>query len=173
MPQSVVILDTSVLCCWLRVPGKETAGSGQGRYDFERASLEIDQAIEAGATLVLPIATVIETGNFIAQAEGHRFEAATRLMDHLAASLRAETPWSAFVEQTSLWGDERLSRLVAEWPPEAARRISIGDATIASVAEYYARSGMTVVIMTGDAALRSFEPAAAPPAPRRRKFTPS
>lgn len=171
MPRSVVILDTSVLCCWLRVPGRETAGSGDGRYDCSRATAEIDRAIADGATLVLPIAAVIEAGNFIAQAGSHRFEAATRLMDQLRAAVQAESPWGAFVEQNSLWADDRLIRLANEWPTQAANRTSIGDATIAGVAEYYARTGMRVTILTSDEGLRDFQPTIAPPMPRRRRFS--
>lgn len=31
MRKRVLILDTSVLCCWLQVPGKETAGPANHR----------------------------------------------------------------------------------------------------------------------------------------------
>ena len=32
----VVIIDTSVFCCWLNVAGKETAGSGAKKLDRNR-----------------------------------------------------------------------------------------------------------------------------------------
>ena len=82
MPARVLIIDTSVLCCLLEVPGKETCGSGAERWD--RSRVEKLLAEERGSTLVLPLATIIETGNHIAQAPGDRFTLATRFGRYLA-----------------------------------------------------------------------------------------
>lgn len=43
MTRKVLILDTSVLCCWLRIPGKDTAGPSDDQWTPER----IDALIEA------------------------------------------------------------------------------------------------------------------------------
>jgi hypothetical protein len=47
--------------------------------------------------------------------------------------------------------------------------VSIGDASIKQVAEYYARMGRTVEILTGDAGLKSYEPMPNIPKPRRKQ----
>lgn len=65
--RKVLLIDTSLLCVWLKVPGKETAGNN--KWDFELVNKKILTEIEKGTTLVLPLATVIETGNHIAQAK--------------------------------------------------------------------------------------------------------
>ena len=40
----------------------------------------------------------------------------------------------------------------------AVKGISIGDATIKDVAEYYAEAGYEVEILTGDVGLKSYQP---------------
>ncbi|MCW5258880.1 hypothetical protein [Verminephrobacter eiseniae] len=54
------------------------------------------------------------------------------------------------------------------WPALAAGGTSIGDATIKHVAEYYAKAGYAVEIMTGDQGLKAYQPIAPIPRPRRR-----
>ena len=43
--RKVLILDTSILCVWLKVPGKETCGSGANTitYDAVYAKIEEDE----------------------------------------------------------------------------------------------------------------------------------
>lgn len=78
----VVFLDTSVLCNVLRVPGK--------CQNHETVVAELRTRIDEEETLVLPTATIIETGNHIAQLlDGAvRRERAERLADFLAATRR-------------------------------------------------------------------------------------
>jgi len=65
--RKVLLIDTSLLCVWLKVPGKETAGNN--KWDFELVNEKILTEIAKRTALVLPLATVIETGNHIAQAK--------------------------------------------------------------------------------------------------------
>lgn len=46
---------------------------------------------------------------------------------------------------------------------------SIGDASIAEVANYYSASGFEVEIFTGDAGLKAFEPSVKMEIPRRKR----
>ncbi len=87
----MLIFDTSILCCWLGVPRKETAGPADNRWDRPRIEelLEIERA--AQTTFVLPMATLIETGNHISQAPSRRFELAKAFA----------VTWSPFVGQES------------------------------------------------------------------------
>ncbi len=59
------------LCVWLAVPGMGTCVPDNEKWDKPRVDTKINAEIEAKATLVLPLATLIETGNHIAQAN-HR-----------------------------------------------------------------------------------------------------
>ena len=169
MSRKVLILDTSVLCCWLKVPGKETAGPVTDRWTHDRIDelLTLERAAES--TFVLPIATLIETGNHIAQAAGDRYNIAKALGDHLRNATEAATPWAAFTDQTSLWESENLRSLAESWPTLAAGGMTIGDATIKLVAEYYASANFKVEILTGDEGLKAYQPVHAAPIPRRRR----
>lgn len=111
--------------------------------------------------------TLIETGNHIAQAASRRYEAAQSLAKLIAAA-DGTTPWAAFTEQSTLWEAEQLKQLATQWPPLAAEKISIGDATIKTVAEYYAKMGFQVEILTGDGGLKAYQPATPTRIPRRR-----
>lgn len=169
MTRKVLILDTSVLCCWLRVPGKDTAGSLEDRWTPERIETLIEQEKQQHSALVLPLASLIETGNHIAQSASFRHECATALAGHLTASADVQSPWAAFTDQSALWEPEHLRILAQSWPELAVGGTSIGDATIKDVAEHYAKAGFQVEILTGDAGLKAYEPRQAPPIPRRRK----
>ena len=165
----VLILDTSVLCCWLRVPGKEETGPVDDRWDHARIDALLQKERELNSTFVLPVATLIETGNHIAQAASLRFERAQDLARCLREAAQARSPWAAFTDQSQLWSTENLRVLADEWPALASRRISIGDATIKDVAEFYARAGFFVEILTADAGLKAYQPAQALAPPRRRR----
>jgi hypothetical protein len=169
MNSKVLIFDTSLLCCWLRVPGKEEAGPENDRWDHARIEQLLNEERQEGSIFVLPMATLIETGNHIAQAPDHRYERAKSLAEHLRDAADASTPWAAFTEQSPLWESKNLRVLADNWPTLAAGGTSIGDATIKDVAEYYANAGCTVQILTGDQGLKAYEPAEPVPVPRRRQ----
>ena len=170
MSRKICIIDTSIFCCWLRIPSKETAGQQEDMWDFERTNAKITSEIDNGSTLVLPLATLIETGNHIAQAPHQRFELAQELANHLAQSARSQSPWAAFTEQAELWTDEKLLELSRIWPALAAGGTSMGDATIKDVADYYFKANLTVEILTADQQLKAYQPQRPTiPPPRRRR----
>jgi hypothetical protein len=168
MSRRVAIFDTSLFCCWLEVPGRETAGSGTDLWNTERVAFLVESELDKGSMIVLPLATIIETGNHISQAPRLRFETANRLSEQLRKAAQSESPWAAFTEQSILWEPDQLTLLADQWPALAARKISIADATIKHVADYYARAGYAVRILTADTALRHYEPPAPTKKPRRR-----
>lgn len=169
MSKRVLILDTSVLCCWLQVPGKEEAGPVNDRWNHDRINVLLEQERIKESTFVLPIATLIETGNHIAQAPSHRFQCASSLAGYLREAADAQSPWAAFTDQSRLWQSDNLRALAATWPKLANGGTSIGDHTIKDVAEYYAKAGYFVEILTGDAGLKAYEPARPVAIPRRRR----
>ena len=72
--------------------------------------------------------------------------------------------------QSALWEPAGLSRLAESWPPLAESRLSMGDATIKEVAEFYAMvPGCHIEILTGDAGLKAYEPIKPVLVPRRRR----
>ena len=59
MKKKVIIIDTSVLCVWLQLPGKETAGKDNS-ITYELVENYIKEETGKGATLVLPLTSIIE-----------------------------------------------------------------------------------------------------------------
>lgn len=165
--KKVLILDTSVLCCLLDVAGKSTCGPDGDKWNKTRIEKLLES--EKSATIVLPLATIIETGNHISQAGARRFETATAFCEKLRDVANAVIPWAAFSEQSDLWSPESLRQIAEDWPALANTGLSMGDTTIKTVAEYYGKTGMIVQIITGDAGLKAYETLAPVLIPRRRK----
>lgn len=167
--RKILIIDTSILCVWLKVTDMETCGPDNDRWDFARVDSKIKQEQNDGTTFVLPIATIIETGNHIAHAHGDRFSLGKSLGDIIDKVVEDQSPWAAFTEQSELWKPENLKRLSDKWQKTVAQGQSLGDASIVDVAEYFAEAGFNVEILTGDQGLKSYEPAVKPLVPRRRR----
>ncbi len=114
--KKVVILDTSTFCIWLKVPGFDTCGPDNDKWDFNRVNAKIQAEIAANNTLVLPLATIIETGNHISQCNGDRYNIAKEFCDVLVKSIDSLHPWAAFSEQSTLWNDDNTKALASNWP---------------------------------------------------------
>ena len=168
--RKVLILDTSLLCVWLRVPGKETCGPDHARWTYELVKEKIDSEIEAGTTLILPLASIIETGNHIAQSHGDRHEIVNSFVEHIENTLDGKSPWTAFTEQSGLIENESFKQILLTWKDTALTGQSLGDALIVAVARYYDKYNVQVEIFTGDEGLKAFEPIKpAAYIPRRRR----
>lgn len=167
--KKVMILDTSILCVWLNVPGMEDCGPAHDKWDRQRVADKIATEERNSTIFVLPLASIIETGNHIAQAAHSRRERGELLANLMRQSANQETPWAAFSEQSVLWSQEKLVELAEKWPTMAANKLSLGDATIKDVAEFYARMNYQVEILTGDVGLKAYEPAGPVAVPRRRQ----
>jgi hypothetical protein len=165
----VLIIDTSILCVWLKIPKMETCGAAPNQWDFVRVDQLIEEEKSRNTTLVLPLATILETGNHIAQAGSRRYETAQALAKIMTEAADVKSPWAAFTDQSVLWEAEGLKKLASEWPDLATQKISIGDATIKTVAEYYHERGVEVDILTGDKGLKAYQPTTPAPVPRRRR----
>lgn len=175
----VLVLDTSVLCVWLRVPGKESCGPDANRLTFDLVDKKITEEIDAGTTLVLPFAVIVETGNHIAQSKdvGTKYALVNRFADYIENTIDAKSPWATFSNENKSYSDDGFKSIVEHWRQSAISGQSFGDAMIVKVAEYYSRYNATVEIFTGDGGLKAYEPKPAPSIgnmkrkiqPRRRK----
>jgi hypothetical protein len=168
--RKVLLIDTSLLCVWLKVPGKETAGNN--KWDFELVNEKILTEIEKGTTLVLPLATVIETGNHISQAKNTNSDSKRITSEEFAkimiAAADEKSPWAAFREQIVLWEAEGLKNLAEKFPNQAVEKTSMGDASIVVLGwYYYYEKGFYVEFLTADSGLKSQEPPQPQPPTRR------
>lgn len=169
MKKKVLIFDTSVLCVWLKVPGKETCGSEENRLTFDVVNAKIEKEKSQGTTFVLPIASIIETGNHIAHSTGDRHVVGHAFADIISATADQISPWAAFTEQSELWKKENLKVLAERWKESVISGQSLGDASIVDVANYYASAEFEVEIFTGDEGLKAYEPSTPVVKPRRRR----
>lgn len=152
----VRFVDTSVLCDLLKVPGKCQ------RHDEVREELAALQ--DRGVALVLPIATIIETGNHIAQApEGHgRRASAQAFVGVLRLTAEGGAPW---VLHSVAW-DRRMLALLCDGPGKVGPFVELagsgvlgaGDMAILAECELYSArtAGVDVRVWTHDERLAAY-----------------
>ena len=170
MPELVGIVDTGVMCCWLEVPGRSTAGSGAGKWDNAKANEAIDYIIRRNGTLVLPTSVIIETANHISQAPHSRKVKAEILFDRIVSSSEGEQPWRRFPEADRFWTPEWYRNARIEWPLYAERGVGLADFSIVTIARFFNEIGSEVRTLTTDGSLSAeVGYLAAPKRPKRRR----
>jgi len=152
----VLFIDTSVLCEIIEVPGKS-----QRR---DEVASELEQLRGEGVQLVLPIATIIETGNHIAQAANGqaRRACAERFCNLLRATAQGRVPW---VLHSVSW-DHRMLRLLCDGLAStgsfvdlaAAGVLGTGDLSILAESELFAErtAHLEVGVWTHDEKLGAY-----------------
>ena len=115
----VFFIDTSVLCNLLKVPGRSD--------DYQAVQDEFERRRKRGAKFILPITTLIETGNFIAQSGGDRHAAAGRFEAAVQAAASADPPW---IIRDVQWSTHFLEHLLA------------GNSTGSTLVEHFAAKGL-------------------------------
>ncbi len=113
----VIVVDTTVLLNVLDVPGRN-----QRREEvFE----QFEQVMEAGASLLLPMAAVFEVGNHIAKLAdgGLRRRYAGTFCDQVHAALNGEAPWVL----VPLPEAQQLAKWLGDFPDCAMREVGMSD----------------------------------------------
>ena len=130
----------------------------------------LKEAAKEDVTFVLPLASIIETGNHIAHVSGNKYDLAKKLSEIIKKTADEDSPWAAFNEQDRLWSKESLKELANNWPELAAEGMSLADTTIRDVANLYNQMGFyKVEILTGDKHLKSYQYEQSSIQPRRRR----
>lgn len=152
---AVWFVDTSVWCNLLEIPHKSQSVA-KTRKDLAAKARHQDQ-------LILPFASVVETGNFVAQVkDGHqRRRIATQFSGMLADTARGKAPW---VPNALSWNGPFLEQLVAGLGENrtlvdlAQQRIGLGDLSIMiEMAQYRQRTCLeNVQVWTYDHALAAY-----------------
>jgi hypothetical protein len=160
MDKKVLIVDTCLACVWMQVPGMETAGPDNDRWDRNRVNKKIEEETAAGTLLVLPLASIIETGNHIAQIKRqNRMDYVRQFAEHIQHCIDGDTPWVAYNEQNSLWEGEHLKGIADRWVEmnDKGETHSLGDVSILDVATAYRKAGFKAEILTADQLLKAYE----------------
>lgn len=154
MPK-VVFVDTSVLCNLLPVPGLDQQAS-------EISAQMADRLREDDALYILPITTVIETGNHIAQIKNgdHRRKTADRFSQMLSLIIEKKAPWTL---HDIAWNRTFLEMLMAgagtgtSYIDHASAGVGTGDLCILTECyQYQQRTKMDATIWSLDQALAAY-----------------
>ncbi|MCA9977110.1 MAG: hypothetical protein KC413_15220 [Anaerolineales bacterium] len=146
---SICIIDTSVFCNVLGIPNRA-----------QRQQESLDQLkvfIEMGATLLLPMATIYETGNHIAQNGNGRMrrELAKKFIEQVQQAFSGEAPWTP----TPMQALEEIVAWLNEFPDWAMRGAGFGDLSIFKVYEEQCalHAGCRVFIWSYDQHLAAYD----------------
>ena len=145
----VVIVDTSVLLNVLDVPG----------FNQDRNAVlhRLGELVDAGANFLLPLGTVLETGNHIADIRDgqRRRRHATVFADQVRKALKGEAPWAL----APLPDADELVRWLDNFPDEAMRDLGMVDLSIVKEWERARRRHphRRVLIWTLDQHLTSYD----------------
>jgi len=154
---SICIVDTSVLCELLRVPGKHSREKPGEFID------EMERRIEAGETLLLPMTAILEAGNHIGQVGNgrERREAAERFVNQVRKALDGKSPFTP----TPFFERDALARWLGEFPNWVqqsdikGKRSGFGDLSI--VEEWHRQRSLhptrRVYIWTQDLRLKAYD----------------
>lgn len=117
---AICLIDTSVFVEILNIPGKASAS---------KETIEnLRSKIVNGETLFLPLATILESGNHIAQVQNgsQRRRSAEKFVDYVQQALTGSSPFKPinFItqEQMQLW--------LNDFPESAMRGQGLGDLSI-------------------------------------------
>jgi predicted nucleic acid-binding protein len=116
---TIALVDTSVLCEYLKVPNM---------YGDHAAILAaVEERIDAGERLFVPLVVVVETGNHIGQnGNGHeRRKTAERFVKLIGAALEDESPFHLPES-----GRDELRTWLARFPDHAMTGSGLGDLAI-------------------------------------------
>lgn len=159
MNKKVLIIDTSILCVWLDVPGmNKIVRKGFDDITPDVVKDYIDEQTAEGVRIVLPFAVIIECGNHITQIKGDNKHKVDEMAELVEKAIDGTEPWDVFAQQKTLFERDSLKAMISEWRVHGPSRLSIGDTSIKQVAEFYHNMGYVVEIYTGDNGLKAFQP---------------
>ena len=126
--RAICIIDTSILCEMLRIPGKfKKSDPGSITTTFQEKS-------DAGEAMLLPLATILETGNHIGQIRDgeKRWTIANNFRTLVTAAFSDQAPFTI----TPLLDVDQWQDLLAQFPEWAKDHgAGLGDLTIKDVFE--------------------------------------
>lgn len=126
---NVRFIDTSIVMNLLKIP--------QRCQDFEMVKKEFDKAIKQNDTMILPMPTIIESGNHISHiSDGNlRRDKALKFKEFLQKTANEEAPWQLYGVNFTR---EDLLAIAEDFPDYAQKfEMGIGDMSIIRFYEKY------------------------------------
>lgn len=148
---NVRFIDTSIIMNLLEVPGK--------CQDKDIIKKEFNAAVKAGDTLILPVSTIIESGNHIAHIQNGniRREKALQFGEFLEKTANKTAPWTLYGTELK---KEDLLFIAREFPEKALTLcMGIGDLSIIRFYENFKNNFPAIgkiMIWSTDAHLKTF-----------------
>lgn len=132
----VHIMDTSVLCNVIQIPNR---CQNQAEVIQELKYLHAD----ASHVLILPLAAMIETGNFIAHiSEGRvRREKARLMAELIEKTVREQAPWQYYGKE---FEPEELLTIASGLVDHAVAEVGLGDLSIIQVYNKYKETFLAI-----------------------------
>ena len=151
--RTIYLIDTSVFLEILNVPGRASQP--------KQVQAEFVRRYETGSRFVLPVTTLIEAGNFIAQCDGDRRGAAQRYEAAIRSAQSSTPPWAV---RDVAWDQEFLTALLdggatrMRLVDHLSARVGTGDiAILVELQQFRASIAITDVrLWTLDAQLDSY-----------------
>ncbi len=150
---SIALVDTSIFCNILDVPQKN--------QDRAIVFTQLEEYIRGGMTLLLPVATILETGKHIAHLRDGRLRRAlakrfVKIVRQALAGLDNNAPW---IVPQPLLDPAALCEYLDEFPDYAMRGISLADLSIIKEYERQRKlfSGHRVFIWSLDEHLQAYD----------------
>lgn len=140
------IMDTNILCCYLKIPGKEVVGSGK-QWDFEKINEKISEIEKGKDSIVIPLPVMIELGNHIGHEKNYEKHGA--LEDLIEKTIENTAPFHSFNQQKNIWKDENLKKIISEWKKylfqdssrdessDKKKGLGLGDIFVLALASYF------------------------------------
>lgn len=160
---NVRFIDTSIMLNLLEVPGRCA--------EKEQVKREWAEVLQAKETLIMPIATIIETGNHIAHiADGRaRHTVTAKFQEYLEKTAESKAPWTLYGNGL----EKEEIKYIAEHMEEFTRmKVGIGDMTIIYAYKKYLEEKPaigTIMIWSTDEHLAAYRQENVSMVRRRRK----
>lgn len=157
-------LDSSVFCNLLAIPGKsDRAGETKAELDLILKNKERER-------IILPFATIIETGNHISHiSDGNvRYNTAKRFCTAMLKTIAGEAPWTYYGAQLT---EADIENICSRFPETVKHGMGVGDLSIIRAYERYKDETPAIEeirIWTYDNHLAQFHETMSLP-PRRRR----
>lgn len=147
---NVRFIDTSIMCNLLEIPGKCS--------DKEKVKQEWKAVLDRKETLILPLATIVETGNHIAHiADGHvRRTIAMKFKEYLTKTAESKAPWTLYGNALD---EEEIKYIAENMESYILSQVGIGDMTIIYAYQKYLEDSLaigTVMIWSMDDHLAAY-----------------
>lgn len=148
MPGTIRIMDTSVYLALLRVP-KHAA-----KVRSEELSRELEKYVNDNDIIIIPIGTIIESGNHIARAiDGRRYEIVERFVQDILAAIEQRAPYSI----GQLGNEDQLKSWLISFKSHAESNIEFGDVICIEEYKIWSELGRPVEIWSDDECLKPYK----------------